>query len=184
MNVVKKILVFLLAAVLVLGSTAGYVFWKIDKDVDTTPETLNPDAEPKAIIVYHPGLTGFQTRVTKAFATGLAESGWRVEIYTAGQTTPTSLDEYSLVALGSPTYGGAPAGSLGRYLERVGDLDGLNAVVIATGSSSPATEAMESMVTGYGGVVVESLGLNTEFGGVNPGDPMEIARESGAFINP
>lgn len=185
MSLLRKIIVFLLLVFVALAATFGYVMWRISSDVSRDPVVLNGDAEPRALVVYHPGLSDFQLRVTHAFAEGLAEVGWSVEVHTAGSKAPTLLDGYGIIALGSPTYGGAPAESVPRYLSRVGGLDGVDVAIIATGAGGPAVDAMTAMVEGEGGVVVLALGLNTMFspsGGEV--DPVEAAREAGASIAP
>ena len=64
-------------------------------------------------------------------------------------------------------------------------MNGIDVAVITTGSGSPAVDAMRAIIEEDGGVVVQALGLNTEFSpSGNEGDPVEMAKEAGASIAP
>jgi len=87
-------------------------------------------------VVYQEGLTAFPKDISYAFANGLAERGWSVEITTASSQAHSNLSKYSLLVVGTPTYGG-PGQAVVRYIDRVGDLHGINTTIIAVGGGSP-----------------------------------------------
>ena len=60
--------------------------------------------------------------VVYAFADGLVENDWRVEVTTASSQAPTDLSAYSLLVLGSPVYADIPSATIKRHVERIGGL--------------------------------------------------------------
>jgi len=130
------------------------------------------------------GDTAFRLYDTFGFPidlTGLLakENGWKVEITTPSSEAPTDLSGYSLLVLGSPVYAGAPAPSLQRHLERIGDLNGIATVLIVTsgGSDGEAEATLQQAVEEHDGNVVLVLSLYTST--PNDGDPLTIAEQAG-----
>ncbi len=114
----KIVFVVIIAFVIVVASVLGFVLFKINTDYVSGIDVLNVDGSETALIIYHPGLSSFMKDVTYAFADGLVENGWKVEITTASSQAPTDLSEYSLLAVGSPIYAGNPSPTIKRHLER------------------------------------------------------------------
>jgi Ca2+/Na+ antiporter len=185
--------IFVLAVVVVLAIVGTYVSSAVNKDVVSGIEVVNPSGSKTALVVYQTGLTSFPKDTSYAFANGLAASGWRVEITTASSQAPSDLSKYSLLVLGFPTYEGSTPGQvIVRYVDRVGDLHGINTVIIALGGfdvgNSVAT--MTQNVHAANGTVQKSLaliGTSTLFG-VAPsggnGSPADISRQAGTQIRP
>ncbi len=142
-------------------------------------------------MVYQEGLTAFPKDISYAFANGLAERGWRVEITTASSQAPSNLSKYSLLVVGTPTYGG-PGQAVVRYIDRVGDLHGINTTIIAVGGGSPerSADAINQQVRASNGTVVKSLAqssMSTLIGVVpsgGAGSQADVARQAGAQIPP
>ena len=156
-----------------------FIFWKISIDYVNETKVLNAEGSESALIIYHPGLSSFMEDVAYAFADGLVESGWRVEITTASSEAPTDVSGYSLLVLGSPVYADAPASSIGRHIERIGDLKGIDTVLLVTsgGSVGSAEASMQQTVEEYNGRVELVLSLFTS--APNDGDPLDIAEQAG-----
>jgi hypothetical protein len=122
----------------------------------------------------------------------LAASGWRVEITTASSQAPSNLSKYSLLVLGFPTYGSALGQTIVRYLDRLGDLHGINTAIIALASSTPqkSADVMTQKVQAANGTVVKSFALASSITliGIAPsagtGSPAEIAQQAGTQIRP
>jgi len=139
-----------------------------------------------AFVVYQPGISNFQEKVTNAFVDGLISNDWRVEITTASSQTPTDLSNYDLLVIGSPIYADTPARPVIDYVSNVGDLEGMNTVIILTGGAGTGDEApsiLGNHVQEANGIVVKSLMLystsasNEEQYGTT--DPLEIATKAG-----
>jgi len=130
-QVLSVLFVFFLAVVVILAIVDTYVSSAVNKDIVSGIEVVNPSGSKTALVVYQAGLTSFSKDSSYAFANGLGASGWRVEITTASSQAPTDLSKYSLLALGFPTYGSSPRTAIVRYVDMVGDLHGINTVIIA-----------------------------------------------------
>lgn len=173
------LLIAILTFVIVVIGVLGFIFFKINSDYVSGIEVLNADGAQNALIIYHPGLSSFMKDIVYAFADGLVENGWRVEITTASSQAPTDLSGYSLLALGSPVYADGPSPTIKRHVERIGDLTGIDTVLLVTsgGSDGGAEAAMQQTVEEHNGAVELVLSL---FNSVpNEGDPLDIAEQAG-----
>jgi hypothetical protein len=112
-----------------------------------------------ALMVYHPGRSGFYRQVADGFAKGLISRGWRVEATTASGEAPSDLSAYDLLVLGGPTYFFTPNRPIRRYLSRLGDLKGKPTVTIITamGVGQRSTAVMERRVREANGNLVRAL---------------------------
>jgi flavorubredoxin len=131
-----------------------------NRDVVTEVKALNLGGEAgTALVVYHPGKSGFQHQVFSGFAEGLISSGWQVEITTPSAQAPTDLSGYDLLVLGGPTYGFTPNRPIKRYLKRLGDLRGQRTVTIITGlgAGERSSAIMQKLVREAGGELVDAL---------------------------
>jgi len=173
------LLIAILTFVIVVIGVLGFIFFKINSDYVSGIEVLNADGAQNALIIYHPGLSSFMKDIVYAFADGLVENGWRVEITTASSQAPTDLSGYSLLALGSPVYADGPSPTIKRHVERIGDLTGIDTVLLVTsgGSDGGAEATMQQTVEEHNGAVELVLSL---FNSVpNEGDPLDIAEQAG-----
>jgi flavorubredoxin len=175
----KILLITILAFVVVAAGVLGFIFFKINNDYVSGIEVLNADGTRTALIIYHPGLSSFMKDVAYAFADGLAENGWKVEITTASSQAPTDLSGYSLLVLGSPVYADGPSPTIKRHIERIGDLNGIDTVLLVTsgGSEGGAEASMQQTVEEHNGSVELVLSLFTS--APNDGDPLDIAVQAG-----
>ncbi len=175
----KILLIAILIFIIAIVGVVGAILFKIHNDFTSEIDVLNPEGTKTALVIYHPGLASFQHDTTYAFADGLVENGWKVEITTPSSEAPTDLSGYSLLVLGSPVYAGSPAPTLQRHLERIGDLNGLDTVLIVTsgGSDGEAEATLQQAVEDHDGNVVLVLPLYTSI--PNDGDPLTIAEQAG-----
>ncbi len=173
------LLIVILSFVIVVAGVLGFIFIKIGNDYVSEIEVLNPNGTRNALLIYHPGLSSFMKDVTYAFADGLAENGWRVEITTASYQAPTDLSDYSLLVLGSPVYADSPSPTIKRLVERIDDLTRIDTVLLVTsaGSEGGAETSMKQTVEEHNGSVELILSLFTM--APNEGDPLDIAEQAG-----
>ncbi len=182
----KILLIAILVFVIVFSGVLGFVLFKINSDSVSGIDVLNADGSETALVIYHQGLSSFMKDVTYAFADGLVENGWRVEITTASSQASTDLSEYSLLVLGSPVYAGNPSPTIKRHIERIGDLQGIDTVLLVTsGGSDGGTEAsMQQTVEEHNGTIETVLSLFTSAPNEGDGDPLDIAEQAGRKIFP
>jgi flavorubredoxin len=174
----------LLVVLVVLAAAIVLSYLWLNREVVSEVEVRNPEGGAgMALVVYHPGRSDFQEKVTYAFAESLVSSGWRVEITTASSQAPTDLSGYDLLVLGGPTYWFTPARPVRRYLNRLGDLRGQRTVTIITamGLGGRSISIMDQDVREANGDLVKSLILytmrpNEDLYGIN--DAVEIVTQA------
>ena len=170
----KIVLIAILAFVIIVGSVIGFVLFKINSDYVSGIDVLNAEGSKTTLIIYHPGFSSFMKDVTYAFADGLVENDWRVEITTASSQAPTDLSDYSLLVLGSGVYADAPSPTIKQHVERIGNLQEIDTVLLVTsGFSVGNVEAsMQQIVEEHNGTVKEVVS-------VSEGDSLDVAEQAG-----
>ena len=179
----------LIIVLVVLAAAGALSYLWLNKEVVSEVEVRNPEGDAgTALVVYHPGKSDFQEKVTYAFAEGLASNGWRVEITTASAQAPTDFSGYDLLVLGGPTYWFTPSRPIQRYLSRLGDLGGQPTVTIITamGAGGRSISIMDQDVQEANGDLVKSLIIytirpNEDLYGIN--DAVEIATQAAKEIS-
>ncbi|TXT63811.1 MAG: hypothetical protein BAJALOKI3v1_310040 [Promethearchaeota archaeon] len=172
-----------LFVILTLIITGGVLTVLTQMEIIRDFETLNPDGlEGEALVVFRPGISLFQEDMTNAFVEGLVEKDWIVNITTSSSQTPINIHDYDLLVLGTPTYGGTPHHSIVSYLKNVGDLNGIDIILIITsGGSDQALDIMTSKVQNNNGTIIESLSLYTIKD--NGGNARDLSYNSGKNLN-
>ena len=174
-----------IALIVVMVSFAGFasllMSGTISREVVSEIYVKNADGNTTALIVYQPGFSGFPRDVVYNFADGLASSGWRVEITTASSEAPSDLSKYGLLMLAYPVYGGTPGTAIVSYVNRMGDLKGIDTVIIACGGgdSGESIEPLRQQVQDANGKFYRSLALSNQVDSA-----LESARKAGSNIKP
>ncbi len=180
----KILLVTLLIIVAISVSLLGYVSFAMNNDVVTQLVIKNPTGSKTALVLYHPGLSSFSHDVSYAFADGLVSNGWRVEIATSSIEAPTNLSKYSLLVISSNTYAFTPDSPTTRQLERIGNLNGIQTVLLTlgAGSAQESQKALETTIQTSNGTILQSLILYSM--APNQGDrtATEIAQQTAREI--
>jgi hypothetical protein len=180
----KILLVTLLMTVAISGSLLIYASFTMNNDVVTQLVIKNPAGNKTALVLYHPGLSSFSHDVSYAFADGLVSNGWRVEIATSSIEAPTNLSKYSLLVISSNTYAFIPDAPTTRQLERIGNLNGIQTVLLTlgAGSAQESQKALEAKIQNSNGTILQSLVLYSM--APNQGDrtATEIAQQTAREI--
>ena len=157
----KKIVLVTFLVLLAVGvPIVAYLEYSVYREVTSPIEVKNAQGAKTALLVYHPGLSAFSHDVSYAFADQLSTNGWRVEITTASPQTPTDLSSYDLLVLSWPIYDLGPGPTIANYVKRVGDLQGLETVIVTTGGGIDpfnAQDAMRNIVQDANGAVKEAV---------------------------
>ncbi len=157
----KKVLLVLLIVFIALGvcgvASLQYVRMSINKDVVTPLEVINGDGVQRALVVYQQGLSSGPRDAAYAFADGLASNGWRVEVTTASPQAPTDLSGYKLLVLAYPIYGAKPGEAATRYVDGLGNLQGIDVVTIDVRWSNAVETVMKQQVEAQNGTVLQTL---------------------------
>jgi flavorubredoxin len=182
----KIVFVAVIVFVIVVASVSGFVLFKINTDYVSGIDVLNAGGSETALVIYHPGISSFMKDVVYAFADGLVENGWRVEITTASSQAPTDMSNYSLLVLGSPIYAGSPSPTIKRHINRIGDLQEIDTVIIFTSGGVVENSVMplKQAVEEHNGTFETFLSLFTDASNEGDGDPLDIAEQAGREIFP
>ena len=180
----KKVLLIIFLVIVIgiaaLVGTLAVAFVVGNRDVISAIDVVNASGNKTALVVYQAGLSPLPKDVSYAFADGLASSGWRVEVTTASTEAPSDMSNYSLLVLLWPNYGGTAGAATVRYVDRIGNMHGIQTVLIATGGNPVgAFDTMKQKVQAANGVVISALAPNE-----GNGNAIEIAQQAGAQINP
>ena len=182
----KQILVVLaivfIILIVVFAAFAGLLMAGIiGGEVVSEVKVMNTDGLKTALVVYQPGFSNFPKDVSYAFADGLVSSDWQVEITTASSQTPFELSKYGLLVLAYPVYGGTPGSAIVKYVDRLGNLNGINTIIIACagGDSGESIIPLRQQVEEANGVFLISMALSNQVG-----SSIEEARQAGSNINP
>jgi hypothetical protein len=156
----KIVLTTLLVTLAALAGVFGYLEYSVYHETETETQVLNGSGEKTTLVIYHPGLTDFAKNITYTYAESLAANGWRVEIATANPNAPTDISKYSLLVLNWAIYDFNPAPTITNHLHRIGNLNGIDTVIITIGGGLDpftASNAMNKIVQDANGTVVQSL---------------------------
>lgn len=182
------------AVVIVLAVVSlGVTWWAASREVASAVTTLNPAGQRgRALLVYHPGLSGFPKQVTGSFADGLARAGWRVDVTTASRQAPADVSAYALVVLGTPVYLESAAAPLSAYVARVGDFRNKPVVLVFTAAeeAGPAMAKTASEVAALHGRVLGRYGYTSSrpnestrsYSGTNTERAAAMARDAAQSI--
>jgi hypothetical protein len=180
----KILLITLLTIIVILAVLLAYVAYAINNDVVTQLVIRNPEGVKDALVLYHPGLTSFSKDVAYAFADGLVENDWRVEVATPSIEAPTEISKYSLLVVVSNTYAFTPDAPTTRQLERIGNLSGIQSVLLTlgAGSAQESKQSLENMIQDRNGTIIESLLLYSMAPNEGDKSATEIAEETAQQI--
>ena len=180
----KILLITLLTIIVILAILLIYVGSVISNDVVTQLVIRNPEGVKDALVLYHPGLTSFSKDVAYSFADGLVENDWRVEVATPSIEAPTDVSAYSLLVVVSNTYAFTPDAPTTRQLERIGNLSGIQSVLITlgAGSAQESKQSLENMIQARNGTIIESLLLYSMAPNEGDKSATEIAEETAQQI--
>ena len=170
--------------IVILAILLIYVGFVISNDVVTKLVIRNPEGAKTALVLYHPGLTSFSKDVAYAFADGLVENDWRVEIATPSLEAPTNVSKYSLLVVVSNTYAFTADAPTTRHIERIGDLNGIQSVLLTlgAGTAQESKQSLENMIQDKNGTIVESLLLYSMAPNEGDKSATEIAEETAQQI--
>jgi hypothetical protein len=177
-----------LVIVVVPACLLAYVLYAINADIVTELVVMNADGHKAALVLYHPGLSSFAHDVAYAFADGLVSEGWRVEIATPSPEAPTNASRYGLLVICASTYGGKPDAPTMRHLARMGDLGGINAVIVALSGGETGgemtKEALQRAVSSAHGTIIKLLNLYNSAPNEGGKSATELAEQAGSAIIP
>ena len=182
----KIIFVFLVFMIILSISTSVFLYLGINSDVVSEIIVVNEQGTSNALLIYHPGFSTFTKDVSYGYAEGLELNDWRVEISTASADAPIDISNYDLLILASPVYGGAPSPTIGRHVNRMGDLENTKTIIIVTAAGSPGNTAktMKTIVEENNGIINSELVLFTSAPNEGDESAVNLSRIAGTEVIP
>jgi hypothetical protein len=153
----KKALVVIFLVLIAVGS---FFEWSVYREVATPMEVKNSEGSKSGLLIYHPGLTSFAHDIAYSFADGLVSNDWKVDIATASPQAPVQITKYDLIVLCWPIYDFNPGPTITNHLKRIGNLQGIDTVVVTLGGGVDPLKCagtMADIVQNANGTVRESL---------------------------
>jgi hypothetical protein len=179
------LLIILLTFIIVSASLLAYASFVMNNDVISELVIKNPQGSETALLLYHPGLSSFSHDVSYAFADGLIQNNWRVEITSPSIEAPTDLSKYDLFVVASNTYGFSPDTPTIRHLERIGDLNEIQVALLTLGAGSAleSQKSLENIVQAKSGIIIRSILVYSMAPNEGGKSPTELARETAIGID-
>ena len=123
----KIVLSVFFALVIVAAVGLSVTFLDVAAYTATATQTLNSTssdaqgkAQGKALVVYDPGLTGASKDFADKVAVDLQTKGFTVNLEGIKSASATAnLNQYSIIVVGGPVYGGDAAASVRSYLSNL-----------------------------------------------------------------
>lgn len=170
MSVVKVVLIIVVVVVVLVGIGAGsllYLMRRWDSEQPSKKDTLKPQISKvvaRALIIYHPGATGYTEEAAYAIGRALQAKGWEVHLDRANSKAISDLSDFNLLCVGSPTYMGSARPPIVNYINRCTNLEKRAYLVLTTGGADPneSNKKLQSLLEAKGGKVISSVALLTK----------------------
>lgn len=156
----KAVLVTLIALMVVGIPILAFFEYSVYNETVSPIEVKNSAGTKNALVIYHPGLTGFSHDIAYTFADRLASNGWRVELTTVSSQAPTNITQYEVLVFVWPIYDLSPGPTITNYIQRIGDLQGKDTVIVTVGGGiNPlnAQDTMKQIILDKNGVIKEAV---------------------------
>jgi flavodoxin len=144
MKFTLRILLFSVLALIIFGFTANHAFAQNESagpavTQDTSPTAVK--AKMNALLLYHTK-TGHTLEAANAIVKGIQSAGGSVMLVLAKDFTPQTINQYDVLIVGSPCWGGS----------------------IASGVSTPISDAMKTITNEVKGKLCAGFSVNASFG--------------------
>ncbi|NLK95107.1 MAG: hypothetical protein GX275_07935 [Clostridiales bacterium] len=150
--------------VIVLLIVFGVIIMKgfincVEETKEPKEVVIDGSGDKKALIIYQDSKFGTTNKATMALANKLKEEGYTVIINYPSDKINYSIEDYEVVALGSPVYAGQVSKALLSYLENT-DLSNKKVFAFVTGANednSAALKLIKDKIKGSSKIVEASI---------------------------
>jgi len=113
--------------------------------------------EGSALIVYQPGFSDFQEKITSSFAQGLVDAQWQVDRCTTSKATLVNLAKYDLLIIGTNTYWWNIDRPTRHFLSESNIPENVmvTGLITAAGASGRAERKLHKSIEDAGGTVID-----------------------------
>ena len=137
MKLTSKVLLFSVLALIIFGFSSNYA---IAKNQDSSNTAVK--AKMNALLLYHTK-TGHTLEAANAIVQGIQSAGGSVTLVLAKDFTPQTINQYDVLIVGSPCWGGS----------------------IANGISTPIADAINKITNEVTGKLCAGFSVNAGYGG-------------------
>jgi len=143
MKSTSRVLLFSVLALIISGVTANYAIAK-NEDAAVMRESSNTAVKAKmnALLLYHTK-TGHTLEAANAIVQGIQSAGGSVTLVLAKDFTPQTINQYDVLIVGSPCWGGS----------------------VASGVAGPIADAIKKITNEVTGKLCAGFSVNSAFGG-------------------
>jgi flavodoxin len=143
MKLTSRVLLFSVLALVIFGFTANYAIAK-NEDSAVVQGSSNTAVKAKmnALLLYHTK-TGHTLEAANAIIQGIQSAGGSVTLMLAKDFTPQTINQYDVLIVGSPCWGGS----------------------VAHGISTPIADAIKKITGEVKGKLCAGFSVNSAFGG-------------------
>lgn len=159
--------VFLVFVIFAVGGLS-VIFLDLASYTATGTQVFTPKAYPtgseadSALIVYDPGLTGAAKNIADKMAIDLQTQGYYIDVAGIKSSTATSdINQYQLIVVGGPIYGGKAASSVQSYLSNLNPQNGTIVGVYGVGSFGTENDKIAPLPSGSSLSIKETLKIST-----------------------
>jgi flavodoxin len=143
MKLTSRVLLFSVLALIGFGFTANYAIAKNeDSAVMQDSSNMAVKAKMNALLLYYTK-TGHTLEAAKAIVQGIQSAGGSVTLILAKDFTPQTINQYDVLIVGSPCWGGS----------------------IASGISTPVSDAINKITNEVAGKICAGFSVNAGYGG-------------------
>ncbi len=162
-KIFKIVLLIFLALIIFAAAGLSVIFLDAASYTATRSQTLNPSGSSlgKAMVVYDPGLTGFAKNVATKMAGDLQNEGYTVTLAGIRSSAAGDADEYKVLIVGGPVYGGNAAASVKSYVANLMPASGAVIGVFGVGSYSYPNQKVAPLPSGSTLMIKETLKIDT-----------------------
>ena len=143
MKLTSRVLLFSVLALIIFGFTANYAIAK-NEDSAVIQDSANTAVKAKmnALLLYHTK-TGHTLEAANAIVQGIQSAGGSVTLVLAKDFTPQTINQYDVLIVGSPCWGGS----------------------IANGIATPIADAINKITNEVTGKLCAGFSVNAGYGG-------------------
>jgi flavodoxin len=143
MKLTSRVLLFSVLALIIFGFTANYAIAKNDDSaVIQASSNMAVKAKMNALLLYHTK-TGHTLEAANAIIQGIQSAGGSVTLVLAKDFTPQTINQYDVLIVGSPCWGGS----------------------VAHGIAAPIADAIKKITNEVTGKLCAGFSVNFAFGG-------------------
>ena len=149
MGKVQKMVIKIVLIVVIVVACCGIWFFTTVSSVNkehAPAEAVVGTGDRSALVIYEPSRLSTTKDMSMAIADTLAGAGYTVTVNFPSSRLDYDLEDYDVIAFGTPVYAGQVSSALKSYVES-NPVEGKHVLVYVTGASPDDTKELDEMVS-------------------------------------